>query len=541
MSDHLLSLIVFIPLVGSLLLFFLKDDQHELIKRTTLIVSLLQFIATCWMGMKYDYSFVGESMMASFQMVEKSTWFSFDLGKVGQFVIEYHLGVDGFSFPMVMLSSLILLIGVVSSWSITQQVKGYFVLYLLLSTSIYGCFLALDFFLFYLFFELMLLPMFFLIGIWGGPKRSYASIKFFIYTLVGSLLILIVMIGLYLSVLDPSMEDVHTFNLLYMMDGSNYDADSLLAPGSSKMLWGQSIRLIAFLALVIGFAIKLPAVPFHTWLPDAHVEAPTSISVILASLLLKVGGYGILRIAYSIFPEGAIHYANWIAGFGVLSIIYGGLNSLAQRDLKRLIAYSSVSHMGFVMVGLAALTAEGVSGMMFQMVSHGLISAALFLVVGVIYDRTHDREIENYSGLATRLPRYTFVVVIVFFASLGLPGLSGFVGELLVLMGAFGSVSQNGLLDSWIGFVSVLGIVISAIYYLWVLQRMFFGSFWVRHEEWLPQIKDLSRREWIMFIPLLLLIVLLGVYPRVLLDPMNGAVIQFVDHVTTVGNLILNK
>ena len=415
-------------------------------------------------------------------------------------------------------------------------------LYLILSSSLIGCFVALDFFLFYVFFEFMLLPMFFLIGIWGGPNRSYASIKFFLYTLLGSLFILIVMVGLYLSVgtVDAMGNQTHTFSLIHMMDGQYLD-DALLTPGMGYEIAGLGIRYWAFLLLLLGFAIKLPAVPFHTWLPDAHVEAPTPISVLLAGVLLKVGGYGLYRIVYSIFPDVALEWAYPVAIMGVLSIVYGGLVAMAQNDLKKLIAYSSVSHMGFVLLGLAAISTEGSAGGVFQMVSHGLISGALFLIVGVIYDRTNNRQIEGVSGLASKMPKYTFFVVIFFFASLGLPGLSGFVGELLVLLGAIGSESVSGLVPRWVGILAVTGIIISAAYYLWTLQRMFFGSYWSREQKWDDFLKDLSIREWMMLTPLAFLVLLLGVYPSILLDPMDQTIQFFVEHLFRQGQEFLNR
>jgi NADH-quinone oxidoreductase subunit M len=425
---------------------------------------------------------------------------------------------------------------------------------------------ALDMFLFYLFFEFMLLPMYFLIGIWGGARREYAAIKFFIYTLVGSVFILIVMIGLYISVIDPSatalkaglpangladkevlsgvwekvaagtIENtrlVHTFDMLAMMEVRNYVPGSFLHPDSGAGIFGIPARLLAFLLVFIGFAVKLPVVPLHTWLPDAHVEAPTPISVILAGILLKIGAYGFLRIAYSIFPEGGLHYA-WLVGLlGVISIIYGACNALAAHDMKRMIAYSSVSHMGFVLIGLASVTAEGVSGAVFQLFSHGVLSALLFLIVGVLYDRTHDKQIENYRGLAGQMPVYTAVVIVAFFASLGLPGFSGFIGELFALTGAFSS----SYLPKWMAILSMGGLILGAAYFLWTLQRMFFGTFWVSGGiSWQTQLTDLTTREKLMMISLAILGVVLGIFPGLLFGVMESSVAQFVKLVTETKN-----
>jgi NADH-quinone oxidoreductase subunit M len=550
MSEHLISLILFIPMAVAAGLFFVPKEKHRLIKVATLVATLIQLLLSLMLFVHYNGNFVPTEWSEAFAYVERVDWIQISLGSYGIFVIDYFVGVDGISLPLVVLSALLLVIGVISSWKLQEKVKGYFILYLILSTSIIGCFVSLDLFLFYVFFEFMLLPMFFLIGIWGGPRRSYASIKFFIYTLFGSLLILIVMIGLFLSTQDTqraiemagdsgAVQTVHTFSMVKMMDGSMI-ANSILSPDNAATLWGLSFRFWAFILLMVGFAIKLPVVPVHTWLPDAHVEAPTAISVILAGILLKVGGYGFFRVAYGIFPDGAIEFAFPIACFGVFSIIYGGMCAMAQSDLKRLIAYSSVSHMGFVVLGLASLTYEGVSGSLFQMVSHGLISGALFLIVGVVYDRTHDRNIENLSGLASKMPVYTFFTVIFFFASLGLPGFSGFVGELLTLMGGIGSESVNGLIPRWVGMVAVLGIIISAAYYLWTLQRMFFGKYWTREQSWDAHMLDLDRREWLMLLPLAILVLLFGIFPGLLLNPFENSINFFVEHVIKNGTQILS-
>lgn len=542
MTDYLLSLIIFTPACAALLVSLLPKSQIQLIKVVALVATLIQLFLSAVLFIGFDGAAQPDSWSSAFQFVESHSWINLKLGNYGHLRIDYLVGVDGISMPLVVLSALLLVVGVISSWKLQQKVKGYFILYLILSASIIGCFAALDFFLFYVFFEFMLLPMFFLIGIWGGPRRSYASVKFFLYTLLGSLFILLVMIGLYISVgyMDVNGSEIHTFSLISMIEGSYFES-AFLAPGSNMMLFGLPIRFVAFILLMIGFAIKLPAAPFHTWLPDAHVEAPTAISVLLAGVLLKIGGYGFFRIAYSIFPDAAIELAYPVAVVGLISIIYGGLVAMAQNDVKRLIAYSSVSHMGFVVLGLAALTSEGVSGSLFQMISHGFISGALFLIVGVIYDRTHDRTIENVSGLASKMPMYTFFVVIFFFASLGLPGFSGFVGEVLVLMGAIGAESISGVFPSWVGMVAVLGIIISAGYYLWTLQRMFFGKYWVRNDQWYEKMTDLTTREWIMLVPLALLVLLFGVFPSILLEPIDNSLQFFVSKLMSQGQFYLNQ
>lgn len=522
--QNTLTYIFLLPLLIAFVMLFIPAERWKVFRRLSLAAVGVQFALAILLMINFDQSSVAESWSGSFQFVEKADWIAISLGSIGSISIDYFLGVDGISLPLVALSSFILLIGVISSWNIQEKTKGYFILYLVLSSSIIGCFIALDFFLFYLCFEFMLLPMFFLIGIWGGERRSYASIKFFLYTLFGSLFILVVMIGLYLSVVDG---DSNTFSLVQMLDG-NYSPGSVLDPNSPQLIFGYSARAIAFIFLIIGFGIKLPAVPVHTWLPDAHVEAPTPISVVLAGLLLKVGAYGLLRIAYGIFPDAATDYALLVAVIGVLSILYGGLNALAQRDLKRMVAYSSVSHMGFVLVGLASLTAIGFSGALFHMISHGLISPALFLIAGVIYDRTGNRSMENFSGLASKMPVYTFFMAIFFFAGLGLPGLSGFVGELMVLMGAFGS-SQFSL---WIGIMATLGIAISAAYFLWTIQRMFYGKYFVRESSWESNMFDLTAREKLMLIPLAILVILLGIFPRVILDYSNESINFFIQQVS---------
>ncbi|HAS39182.1 MAG TPA: oxidoreductase [Microscillaceae bacterium] len=559
----MLSLIVLLPLAACGLLLLVPNRQVRLFKITTLLVTAVQLVTSIWAYVQFETGkkLVGVAQQSSYQFVEKLEWIRLDLGSFGQLSIDYFLGVDGVGIAMILLSSIVMFIGAISSWNIDKKQKGYFLLYLLLSSSVPGCFVALDFFLFYLFFEFMLLPMYFLIGIWGGVRREYASIKFFIYTLVGSLFILVVMIVLYNTTIDPAKtavqlklatntsqvspqmleevqqklanrqiapeSQVHTFNMLHMMDQANYNTDAVIHPKSKSSWAGYSLRFWAFLALFIGFAIKLPVVPVHTWLPDAHVEAPTAISVVLAGILLKVGGYGLIRITYSIFPDMALSFAVITGFLGMLSIIYGALNALAMNDLKKMIAYSSVSHMGFVLIGLASFTAEGINGAVFQMFSHGILSALLFLLVGVLYDRTHDRMIENYRGLLTQMPYYGVFVMIAFFASLGLPGFSGFIGELFTILGGFASKQ----LPTWIVVVSTFGIVLGAAYFLWTLQRMFLGKFWVKNEpDWLPELKTLNTREWTMLTSLSLIALVTGIFPHFIFNPMADTVSQLVAH-----------
>jgi NADH-quinone oxidoreductase subunit M len=388
----------------------------------------------------------------------------------------------------------------------------------------------------------MLLPMFFLIALWVD-KKEYASIKFFLYTLLGSILILIVMIGLYTSVHDPSGagELVHSFNVLHMSSSANFISNSILDPNNVWAIGMYSARQWAFLLLFVGFAIKLPMVPFHTWLPDAHVEAPTPISVILAALLLKIGGYGLARIAFPIFPDSAIYFGWFVGLMGVISILYGGLNAMVSKDLKRLIAYSSVSHMGFVLLGFASLTPEGVAGSIYQMFSHGIISAMLFLLAGVVYDRTSNRMIANYSGLSTKMPAYTAFILVAFFASMGLPGFSGFIAEIMVFLGAFKSNSINGPLHESLAIVATLGLVLGATYYLWTLQRMFFGPFNLKSNISPDGLHDVNAREYSMLLPLAAATLFFGIYPQPMIEIIDPFAKHFAEFVLSAGkSLMLN-
>jgi NADH-quinone oxidoreductase subunit M len=525
-----LTLITFLPLVAAAIILFVPPAQKQLIRIISLIAALGQVGLSLWIWKGYNYSLAGINDPKSFQFVEKVKWIDLQFGSFS-FNADYFMGVDGLSITMVILTVVVSAIGVISSWTIEKSVKGYFLLYNVLSTAMVGCFLALDFFLFYIFWELMLVPMYFLIGIWGGPNREYAAMKFFLFTLFGSVFMLLVTIGLYFSVIDPETGK-NTFSIVAMSDPNNFLPNSIF--GGS----GTTMRYLAFIGLFLAFAIKVPVFPFHTWLPDAHVEAPTPMSVILGGVLLKLGGYGFLRINFPIFPEifGALAYS--LAVLGAINIIYGALCAIAQKDLKKMVAYSSVSHMGFVLLGIASVTTEGMTGAMMQMFSHGILTPLLFLLVGVIYDRAHTREIERFGGLAKYMPVYTGFVITTFMASLGMPGLSGFIAESFVFLGAF-----RAELTRPVAVISTLGILLSAGYLLWALQRVYFGkrkpnaAYDVEGEhghehahfhDWNGSV-DLDSREVLMLAPLTAIVVILGVYPSLLTDLMMPSMNKIVE------------
>ncbi len=487
-----LTFLTFFPLVGAAVILTLPKNSHKAIQWTALITTLIVLIVAVTLYPQFDLNKAGINDPEGFQFTEEASW-------IPLFHINYFIGVDGLSFPMVLLTALLCFLCIPASFGIKSGVKGYFALFLLLETGMMGTFVALDFFLFYVFWEIMLLPMYFLIGIWGGPRRIYAAIKFFIYTLIGSVMMLIVILLLYFNTKDP-ITGTHTFNMLHMMNQTNQSGVILI----------NSIRILMFFGLYIGFAIKIPAFPFHTWLPDAHVEAPTAISVILAGILLKMGTYGILRILYPILPDATVALAWVIALNGMINILYGAFCAMAQKDLKKLVAYSSISHMGYVMLGMASFTAAGLQGAVFQMFNHGTITAMLFLLVGVIYDRAHHRQIAGFGGLANVMPKYLGVTMVAFFAGMGLPGLSGFISEAMVFIGAF---------EVWRVYtiLAIFGIIITAAYLLWTLQRMFFGKTNPKYEN-LP---DINGRELFTLVPLGIIVVVLGVWPHPILNLMN--------------------
>ncbi|SMO64513.1 complex I subunit 4 family protein [Fodinibius sediminis] len=518
----ILSWIVFIPILGMIIILLIPDRNRNAIRWTAAAVTSIQVLLAGIIYSVFDQAKTGINNIESFQFVEHHNWITVDaVPWVGKIKIDYFLGLDGLSILMVILTALIAFVGVISSWNIKKMVKGYFALYLLLIAGIMGVFVALDFFLFFIFWEVMLLPMYFLIGIWGGPQREYAAIKFFLYTFIGGILMLLTMLALYFSVAytDPATgESIHTFNILHMMNPDNFVDGGLL--GGLDTTW----RYVAWMALFINFAIKIPIFPFHTWLPDAHVQAPTPISVILAGVLLKLGAYGLLRINFPIFPDATLYFGYFMAVLGMISIIYGAFCAMAQDDFKKLIAYSSISHMGIVILGIAALNTQGMVGGVLQMFNHGIITAVLFLSVGVLYDRTHTRGLYDFGGMANQMPKYTGIAMVGMFAAMGLPGLNGFVSELFSFLGAFAAYR-------WITIISVTGIIITAAYILWTIQRIFLGKTPDRWED----LKDLTLREYISFVPLIILIVLLGIFPSLAIDLINSSLSGLVELVTGGG------
>jgi NADH-quinone oxidoreductase subunit M len=481
-SWPILSLITFLPLVGVFFCLVVNGPKEAVdrnCRSAALLTSVVTFLISLLLWVRFDVT------KAGFQFEEKLDW-------VPALNIGYHMGIDGISLFFVLLSTLLTPICILASWeSIQTRVKEYMIAFLVLETFMVGMFCALDLALFYVFFEGVLIPMFLIIGVWGGKRRVYAAFKFFLYTLLGSVLMLLAIIAVYWQ--------IGTTDLPTAMEKLN------LSFQWQYWLW---------LAFFASFAVKVPMWPVHTWLPDAHVEAPTAGSVILAGVLLKMGGYGFIRFSVPLFPEATQYFTPLIFGLSVIAVIYTSLVALVQEDMKKLIAYSSVAHMGFVTIGIYVMNIQGVQGSIFQMLSHGIVSAALFLCVGVVYDRLHTREIDAYGGLVHRMPRYAFVFMFFTLASVGLPGLSGFVGEFLVLVGAFKA-------NTWVAFLAATALITGAAYALWLYRKIVFGEL---TKDTLKALMDMNRREIVVFLPLVLITVWMGIYPASFLEPMAPAV-----------------
>lgn len=497
-TSTLLNYILWMPLIGSVGVLLIPRTKDHIVRYWSLANAGITFFLSISLYIQFDTSTGG---------LQKK--FTVLLPWIETFHINYYLGIDGISLPMILLTALLFFLCILSSWTIKKSVKGYFALFLFLEMAVMGVFLSLDFFLFYVFWEVMLIPMFFLIGVWGGDRREYAAIKFFLYTFFGSLFMLVGMIALYYI----SGQGPESFDMI-ALSGGKFAASSLDLFG-----WNLPFNKTFFIAMFIAFAIKVPIFPFHTWLPHAHVQAPTAISVILAGVLLKMGTYGFLRIAFPIFPEAAVFFAEGIAWLGLVNIIYGALCAMAQTDVKKLIAYSSISHMGFVMLGLGAMTVASMNGAVLQMFNHGTSTAMMFLLIGVLYERSHHRWIvrpdgrRGFGGLYTQMPTYSIIFILAMFASMGLPGLSGFVSEVLIFLGVFQKFTT-------ITVLAVIGLLIGAAYLLWMFKRMFFGEVLEECREY----SDMNTREILSMLPLCIAVIFFGIWPTPILEVMKQSV-----------------
>ena len=493
----ILSLITFLPVIGVFFILFMDSKRGDLIRITALLVSIVVFV----LSVPLYFNF--ESRAYEMQFVEKLSW-------IPSFGIHYHVGIDGISLFLILLTTFITPISILASWHITKHIKEYMIAMLVLETGMIGVFISLDLFLFYVFWELMLIPMYLLIGIWGGPRRIYAAVKFFIYTMTGSVFMLLAIIALYF--LNHRATGEYTFNLLEFY----------------RLELSFAVQFWLFLAFAFAFAIKVPMFPFHTWLPDAHVEAPTAGSVILAGVLLKMGTYGFVRFCLPLFPAASHAFIPVISWMAIVGIIYGALVSMVQDDLKKLVAYSSVSHLGFVMLGIFAFNIQGIEGGITQMINHGLSTGALFLAVGMLYERRHTRMIADFGGLTKQVPVFATLFLIVTLSSIGLPGLNGFVGEFLILLGTF----KSRILYA---SIATSGIILAAVYMLWMFQRVMFHE--ITHEE-NKTLPDLNKREFAILFPLIIIIFWIGIYPNSFLRKMDASVNHLLKQVGEEANSV---
>jgi NADH-quinone oxidoreductase subunit M len=493
-TQHILTIITFTPAAGALLMLFYNRAHVRSIRTFALIITLLTFVFSLHLIAQFQFG------TADFQFAIRIPW-------IPEAGIDYQMGVDGVSILLIVLATVLTPLAILSSWSISERVKEYFIFMLLLETGMIGVFASLDLFLFYVFWEVMLVPMYFLIGVWGGERRIYAAMKFVLYTMVGSVLMLVAIIALYF--LHGNATGIFTFSYPTILD----------ALTSGQLLLTPRVELYLFLAFFLAFAIKVPLFPFHTWLPDAHVEAPTAGSVLLAGVLLKMGTYGLIRFSLPMFPNMSHLFAPLISLLAIVGIIYGALVAMVQPDMKKLVAYSSVSHMGFIVLGIFSFTVQGLEGAVYQMLAHGVSTGALFLLVGVIYERRHTREISEFGGLAHRMPVFAAFFLIVTLSSIGLPGLNGFVGEFLVLLGTFGVNKTHAAF-------AASGVILSAVYMLWMYQRVIWGEITNSKNN---DLRDLVGRERLMLAPLLILIVWMGMYSNHFLRPMDASVTRIVN------------
>ena len=500
----LLTLLILLPLAGSVLLFLTRPGQERLVRQIALGVSLATFALSLYMWMKFDPS------LADYQFVERHSW-------LPEFGISYHVGVDGISLLLVVLTTFLTPIALLCSWdSIENRVRAFSFFMLALEAAMIGVFISLDLFLFYMFWDAMLIPMYFLIGIWGYDRRIYAAVKFILYTMAGSVLMLVAII--WIAYYHQAVTGVPSFDLA--------DLSALSIPAS--------LQTWLFLAFTVAFAIKVPLFPFHTWLPDAHVEAPTAGSVILAGVLLKMGTYGLLRFSFPLFPQAAQTFAPYLAILAVIGIVYGALVAMVQPDLKKLVAYSSVSHLGFVVLGICALNINGAQGAVYQMLAHGVSTGGLFLIVGMLSDRRHTRQILEFGGLKGVMPQLVAAFLLITLASVALPGMNGFVGEFLILLGAFAGFFDHARAYT---AVAATGVILSAVYMLWMFQRVNYGPVTNPKNRGL---RDLSVREWFVIAPVCAMAIFMGVAPGIFLKPMEPAVRRTLEHIRPASTSPLN-